>query len=105
MGKMDYIKYCRKLVIENIDTGKYAVFLFGSRAHDQHPEKADIDIGILGEQELPESVRYDLKNKIEESEIPYNVDIIDFKRASESFRKVALRKIKLWTRPSHIKLD
>ncbi len=105
MNKPDYIKLCRELVLENIDTDEYAVFLFGSRAYDRYPEKADIDIGILGEKELPESSRYLLKDKIEESDIPYNVDIIDFSRTSNSFRKVALRKIDLWTKPSHISLD
>jgi uncharacterized protein len=105
MNKTDYIKLCRELVLENIDTNEYAVFLFGSRAYGRHPEKADIDIGILGEKELPESRRYLIKDKIEEYEIPYNVDIIDFSRASSSFRKIALRKIDLWTKPSHISLD
>jgi uncharacterized protein len=105
MNKTDYIKLCRELVLDNINTDEYAVFLFGSRAHSRHPEKADIDIGILGEKELPESRKYLIKEKIEESEIPYNVDIIDFSRASSSFRKVAMRTIELWSKPSHINLD
>jgi uncharacterized protein len=105
MNKTDYIKLCRELVLENVDTDKYAVFLFGIRAYGRHPEKADIDIGILGEKELPESCRHLLKDKIEESDIPYNVDIIDFSRASSSFRKVAMKKIDLWTKPSHTSID
>jgi uncharacterized protein len=105
MNKTDYIKLCKELVLESINTNEYAVFLFGSRAYDSHPEKADIDIGILGEGVFPESERYIIKDKIEESEIPYNVDIIDFSRTSNTFREVALRKIEVWTKPSHIIID
>ncbi len=105
MGKTDYIKLCRELVLENINTGEYAVFLFGSRAYDKHPGKADIDIGVLGEKEMPAFERYMIKDKIDETEIPYNVDIIDFFNADDSFKKVALRKIVVWTKPPHINID
>lgn len=97
MNKTDYIKLCKELVLESINTNEYAVLLFGSRAYNSHNEKADIDIGILGEGMFPEADRNLIKDKIEESEIPYNVDIIDFSRTSNSFKKVALRKIEIWT--------
>ena len=105
MAETDYIKLCKELVLKNINTSEYAVFLFGSRAYDRHPEKADIDIGVLGEKEMPAYEKYLIKDKIEEAEIPYNVDIIDFFSAEKNFRKVALRKIELWTKPPHIKID
>lgn len=105
MAETDYIQLCKELVLGNINTDEYAVFLFGSRAYDRHPEKADIDIGVLGEKEMPESERYMIKDKIEETEIPYNVDIIDFFNVDDTFKKVALRKIELWTKPPHINID
>ena len=105
MAETGYIQLCKELVLKNINTSEYAVFLFGSRVYDRHAEKADIDIGILGEKEMPASERYLIKDKIEKADIPYNVDIIDFFNVEKTFRNIALRKIELWTKPPHIKID
>ncbi len=105
MQGRNYIEEARRLVLENVDTRQYAVFLFGSRVFVKHPEKSDIDIGILGVSEFPEFRKYLIKEKIEESHIPYNVDIIDFYKADKSFKKVALRKIELWSKPEHIDIS
>ncbi len=98
----DYIEICRDLVISSINTEEYAVFLFGSRAFESHPGKADIDIGIIGKKQFPLQQKYRIKEKLEDADIPYNVDIIDFYGTDEKFRITALKKIKIWSRPPHI---
>jgi predicted nucleotidyltransferase len=105
MKKTDYIDICKSLVLNNLDKQEYAVFLFGSRVNEKHAVKADIDIGILGTQTLPENKKNHLLELIEEADIPYNVDIIDFAAVDDSFRKAALKTIHIWIKPPHISLD
>ncbi len=37
-----------------------------------------------------------LKEYIDDSNIPYNVDIVDFSTTSEQFKKEALRDAEIW---------
>ncbi len=101
----EYIEQCRNIILENIDRNEFAVFIFGSRAYESHPVKSDIDIGILGSRAFHSKEKQVLKEKIEESNIPYKVDIIDFYGAARTFRKAALQKFKLWSKPKHINIS
>jgi len=71
-------------------------FLFGSRAKGTASEMADIDIGILAELAIPKQIINNINEEIEESFVPYKVDLIDFKVASEAFTQQALKKVKPW---------
>jgi hypothetical protein len=52
--------------------------LFGSSARGEPWQHSDIDIGILPRDDLPSSVFARLAGDIEESMIPYDVDLVDF---------------------------
>ncbi|NOR69312.1 MAG: nicotinamide-nucleotide amidohydrolase family protein [Methylomarinum sp.] len=71
-------------------------FLFGSRAKGSASEMADIDIGILAELAIPKKIINNINEEIEESFVPYKVDLIDFKVASEAFTQQALKKVIPW---------
>lgn len=71
-------------------------FLFGSRAIGNHGEMADIDIGIQAESEVSINIINALKETIEESFVPYDVDIVDFEKVSEEFKQQALKKVIPW---------
>lgn len=100
-----YIELCKKTVLENIDTSQYAVFLFGSRARANHGVSTDIDIGIIGEHKLSQKEIYELKEKIDESIVPFNVDLVDFYNVEADFKKVALKNIIIWNKPEHINIS
>lgn len=71
----------------NLETHK--VFFFGSRVDGTSNERSDVDIGIEGEKALSGSTLAEIRNEIEELPILYSIDIIDFRKCSEDFRKVA----------------
>jgi len=71
-------------------------FLFGSRARGDNGKMADIDIGIIAESALPLRTISEIKEFIEESFVPYSVDLVDFTIATESFKQQALRKVVPW---------
>jgi len=86
-------------LIETIGPNAYWVFLFGSRAVGTNSERSDYDIGILGKNKLPLRELARIKNKLEDLPLVVNVDIVDFNRVSEDFKRIALEKIEIWNKP------
>lgn len=71
----------------------YKIFIFGSRAEKTNRKWSDVDVGIEGPKGIPWGIIENIKEELENSRIPYRVDVVDFKQASDSFRKVAGSKI------------
>lgn len=105
MSNEDYLEIVKKIVLENIPKDKFNVFLFGSRARDKHRFGADIDIGVKGEEKLEEKIKSIIKDEIDESIVPFKVDIIDFYEVSDDFKKVALKDYILWNKVKHIEVN
>ena len=98
-----WLSITREIVLKNIDTDKYAAFLYGSMVRD--PLNAyDMDIGFLGETDLPGGVKKRIIEDLEESIVPFRFDLVDFRKTSEEFRKFAIGDITIWNKPNYIKL-
>jgi hypothetical protein len=65
-------------------------FRFGSRVSGRHSSSADADIGLLADEKLPANLYHKIRNAIDESIIPWEVDIIDFTRADQTFKEETL---------------
>ena len=94
----NYLNIVKKIVLDKIPKDKFNIFLFGSRARRKHRFAADIDIGVQGEIPLDQRVISTIKNEVDESIIPFKVDIIDFTDVSDDFKKVALEDIEIWNK-------
>ena len=81
----DYIDIVKQIVLKHIPKDNFAVFLFGSRSVGNAKPLSDIDIGILGLEPLPTIIKVDLESDLEESIVPYKIDLIDFIRIIEYF--------------------
>jgi predicted nucleotidyltransferase len=85
------IKFLAKIIGKYIDTSKYRVFIFGSRATNTASKYSDYDIGIEGARLAPEII-FNLEAELENSDFPYNVDLVEFSDLSDSFKKIAKEK-------------
>lgn len=65
------------------------VFIFGSRATGKNRKWSDIDVGIVTKEKLGNQILF-IQDDLEQSDIPYRVDVVDFKTVSPQFAKVAL---------------
>lgn len=92
----DYIAITKEIILNQIGTASYKVFLFGSRAYGNERPNSDIDVGIWGKTRLPVKTRIAIEDAIDESIIPFKVDIVDFSLMDETFKTVALKKIVEW---------
>lgn len=81
-------KQVKAIIFQHLNPKDYKIFIFGSRARGMHAKYSDIDIGIEGSP-LPAKTKIELEEAFEESDLPYNVDIVDFSTVSEKFKQVA----------------
>ncbi len=73
------------------------IVLFGSRARGDYTRVSDIDVGILlGEDETNRRKFILLEERVENSNIPYKVDLVNLSQTSEEFREKALREGISW---------
>ena len=101
----DYIDIVKQIVLKHIPKDNFAVFLFGSRVVGNAKPLSDIDIGILGLEPLPTIIKADLESDLEESIVPYKIDLIDFYQVDKDFKKEALNTIQIWNCQKNISLN
>lgn len=94
-----YINLLKGIVLDGIDKERYSVFIFGGRARGRKGKAVDIDIGFLGDSPLGVDRLVELYQAIEDSPIPYKVDLVDFYSADPQFRDIAMSDIILWNPP------
>lgn len=64
------------------------VLVFGSRLTDQVKSYSDLDLALHGKQKIEREKLIELKDAFEESNLPFRVDVLDWHRIAESFRKI-----------------
>ena len=67
------------------------VLAFGSRATGIAKEYSDLDLAVLGDEPLSLDAISSLSECFGESDLPFKVDIVDWTRADEAFRKIIRR--------------
>lgn len=81
------------MVLAALEGHDAAVWLFGSCARDEVRQHSDSDIAILPRDELPSSFYAVLADEIEESTIPYDVDLVDLPRADPGLAEQSGAKV------------
>jgi predicted nucleotidyltransferase len=84
------------MVLDALGERDAAVYLFGSHARGEVRHASDIDIAILPREDLPVAFFAELAETIEESRIPYEVDLVDLRRVSPAFREEVIRSGIKW---------
>ena len=73
------IEELRQMVLKALREHDAAVWLFGSCARGEPRQHSDIDIGILSRDDLSSGFFAELAADMEESTIPYDVDVVDLR--------------------------
>ena len=98
-----YMILLKQIVLAIINPQKIMVFLFGSRVSGHHARGADADIGLLADDKLPANLYHQIRNAIDESILPWKVDIVDFTRVDPAFKEDVLKDIVIWNKPEVMK--
>ncbi len=75
------IEELRRMVLAALGEHDAGVWLFGSCARGQVRQHSDIDIAILPRDDLPSAFFAVLAADIEESTVPFDVDLVDLRHA------------------------
>ena len=90
------IEELRRMVLAALADHPAEVWLFGSCARGDVRQHSDIDIAILSRDDLPSGFFAELAADIEESPIPYDVDLVDLRRADPALVEEVRREGVKW---------
>ena len=72
----------RQIVLETLKNIPVSIYLFGSWARNEEKQTSDIDVALHSQKEIPIEKWVELRERIEESTLPYNVDLVDLSKAN-----------------------
>ena len=73
------------------------VYLFGSWAHGEATQCSDIDLAVESQTLLAPGLLARLREQLEESHIPYHVDVVDLRTVDPTFRQRVLAEGIVWS--------
>ena len=85
MDKDIYLKQIRKIIFGRLKDYRFQLFLFGSQSTQKASRTSDIDVGVLPMDPLPKGLLSEIREELEESHIPYPVDLVDLSRSNPAF--------------------
>lgn len=86
----------KNIVLQSLQDVPVNVYLFGSWARKEERRTSDIDIALHAAVEIPIEKLVRLRENIEESTLPYNVDIVNLSKANPELMEKVQRKGILW---------
>lgn len=92
----EYISKLRKVTTTLFKDDKVKIILFGSRARGDNYSSSDVDIGIIPLGSIDKGKTVLLKEKVENMNIPYKVEVVNFSEVSEEFKKDAMKGAVVW---------
>jgi predicted nucleotidyltransferase len=92
----------RRLVLEGLAGYAVSVYLFGSHARGTARRTSDIDVAILPFEPIPAWALSALRGVLEESRVPYQVDLVDLSMADPTFRERVMQEGVVWNTPESV---
>ena len=96
LGENKFIQRLKKCVLDGLKDEDMRIVLFGSRARGDAATSSDMDVGLIPKGKVDRKKIILLRESVEDLNIPYNVDIVDFSCVGEEFKKEALKEVEVW---------
>lgn len=92
------LEQVQRIVLQELSGIPARIYWFGSWARGNPKRSSDIDIAIEFAPEASEtrSVLIKLRNALEESSVPYNIDVLDLNSAEEAIVDKVMKEGILW---------
>ncbi len=85
-----------RIAARELGAQRARLYLFGSRARGDAGRASDIDIAVLPEAPLEPGTLARIRDALEESTIPYEVEVVDLSRVDRAFRRKVLAEAIAW---------
>ena len=86
----------KEIVLDALKNDEVIIILFGSAARGDAHRYSDIDIGILPKNGYKKEKLILLKEKFEDLNIPYRVELVDLTTVSTAFKENVLKEGMVW---------
>jgi len=93
---LDSLEKLKEAILTFLENDKVKVLLFASRARGDFASTSDVDVGIIPRDGFDRKKLTLLREHVEELNIPYKVEIVDFSAVSEKFNEMALKEAVVW---------
>lgn len=94
---LNALEEARKIIILGLKEYRVKVLLFGSRATGQASRTSDIDVAVYPEEPLSPGVLSTIRQELDESKIPYFVDLVDMSQLGPAWLENIQRDGVQWT--------
>jgi len=88
----EVLEEIKKILWRHLDKKEYQAFIFGSYAQGKMRRSSDIDLGIVGKKAVPTMSLVEIEDDLEESDLPFMFDVVDFIKTGEGFKKQAMQQ-------------
>jgi predicted nucleotidyltransferase len=95
--KEKYLSMVKQIILNHLTDYPAQVYLFGSWVNGNPTHTSDIDVGIMPLEPFPPGLFSRIREDLEESRIPYQVDLIDLSKTETAFREKIQKEGILWT--------
>ncbi len=92
---MNIKKEIVKIIKNRLKLPHYKIFLFGSRVTGEANERSDYDVGIAAQEQIPVSDLFGIQDDLENLRVMQKIEVVDFNKVGEDFKKVALAKVEV----------
>ena len=96
MKENKYINKIRAVILEHFKHSNAAIYLFGSWERGTQRPSSDVDIAVKCNDPSSGKIIANLRDVLEESTIPYRVDVVDINYASPGLKETIQREGILW---------
>lgn len=91
-----YILELKRVALDFFKNDEVRIILFGSRARQDNYPSSDVDIGLIPYGKFEEKKIALFREKLENLNIPYKVDVVNFSEVPQKLRKEGLREAVIW---------
>jgi hypothetical protein len=86
------LQQVKRIVLGALKGYPARVFLFGSHATGRATTTSDIDVAVVPTDELPSGLLSRIREALEESTVPYRVDLVDLSKTDSAFCRRVLQE-------------
>jgi len=92
----EFIQRLKGHVLDLLKDEDVRIILFDSRVRGNGSRLSDVDIGIIPKGKMDKKRIIFLRESVEELNIPYKVDIVDFSCVDKKFKREFLKEAEIW---------
>lgn len=96
VSREDILEQVRDIVIKGMKDNNAVVYLFGSWARHEEKRTSDIDVAVAHDGSIPADIFVNIRENLEESTVPYRVDLVDLLHADPILVKKIREEGVIW---------